>query len=257
MKMIDIDKTYVQKQFNCGLSTYSREAVVQKDVARKLMRELVSLRSACYKRLFEVGCGTGFLTGEILENADVGELMVNDIAAVSKHKIQELSAYYLKHIEFIQGDAEEIDLPQHLDAVLSGSTIQWFKNKQYFFNKVYHSLNPGGILAFSTFGCDNFKEIKSLTGVGLEYKCLDDLVSMLAGKFNILWADEWIDTLEFTSPLDVLRHIKQTGVNAVRQSYFGLRQLKGFTNSYYRRFLSDSEKVTLTYNPIIIIAQKK
>lgn len=255
--MIAIDKTLVKKQFNCGLNTYNETAVVQKQIAEKLIFELTSIGMPTQSRLFEVGCGTGFLTKNVIEAFEFDEFIVNDISTTAKYKIQELDKYNNKHIKFIEGDAEEIDFPQNLNAIISSSTIQWFKNKKEFFNKVHENLKPNGIFAFSTFGCDNFKEIKSLTGVGLEYECLEELTGMLQEQFNILMCMEWIETKTFDSPLSVLRHIKQTGVNAIQHSYFGKKELNEFTEGYYKHFSNNRNDVRLSYNPIIIIAQKK
>lgn len=255
--MTMIDKTLIKKQFDCGLNTYSREAMVQKRIANELILELSSLSVPRNIRLFEIGCGTGFLTQKIIENIEFDELIVNDITNTSMSKIQELTDKYNVPVRFIKGDAEEIDYPTQLDAVLSSSTIQWFKNKQHFFDKVYNCLKPDGIFAFSTFGCDNFKEIKSLTGVGLEYQNLQEITEMLSHNFRIVSGSEWIEKKEFDTPLSVLRHIKQTGVNAIRQTHFGKQQLLSFTENYKQRFSTSRNKVSLTYNPIIIIAQKK
>ncbi len=255
--MIDIDKSLVKKQFNCGLNTYSKEAVIQKQIAQRLITALKSKGLYNHSRLFEVGCGTGFLTQKIIESFNLDEYMVNDISSTAKLKIRELNTNYSRSIEFLEGDAEEIDFPQNLNAVISSSTIQWFNDKQVFFEKVYQSLQTDGILAFSTFGCDNFKEIRNLTGVGLEYQCLYEITEMLSEKFNIIMSEEWIKTKEFDAPIDVLRHIKQTGVNGIQKTYFGKQQLNDFINGYHKQFSTHTGSVSLTYNPIIIIAQKK
>ncbi len=255
--MTVIDKTLVKKQFNCGLNTYNDTAVVQKQTAQKLIAELSSIGISAQSRMFEVGCGTGFLTQNIIESFELEEFIVNDITSTSKQKINELSKYHNKPIHFLEGDAEEINLPQNLNTVISSSTIQWFKNKKVFFDKVYQSLVANGVFAFSTFGCDNFREIKSLTGVGLDYQYLDELVEMLSYKFNILKCDEWLVIKKFDSPLNVLRHIKQTGVNGILNTSFGKKQLKDFTERYYEHYSNENKQVRLSYNPIIIIAQKK
>lgn len=255
--MVTIDKTLVKKQFSYGLNTYNNSAVVQKQMAQKLIRELISFDIPTQLRLFEVGCGTGFLTQEIIKVFNFQELIVNDISTTAKLKIHELSKYHRKPVHFIEGDAEKIEFPLKLNAVISGATIQWFKNKKGFFDKVYQSLEVNGLFAFSTFGCDNFREIKTITGVGLEYHCLEELIKMLSDKFNILKCNEWLVSKTFNSPLDVLRHIKQTGVNGIQKTYFGKKQLRDFTEEYWKHFSNETKKVSLSYNPILIIAQKK
>jgi len=80
---------------------------------------------------------------------------------------------------------------------------------------------------------------------------------MLSGQFNILMSEEWVEAKEFDSPINVLRHIKQTGVNAIQQNYFGKQQLNDLIKGYHKQFSTITGGVSLTYNPIIIIAQKK
>ena len=255
--MIDIDKELVKTQFNKGLKSYAYEASVQKKMARKLIKELCIRCNKPLSHLFEVGSGTGFLTQNIIKHLKFDSLMVNDIATTSLQKMLELEVIYDRPLPFLEGDAEEIEFPQHLDAVISGSTIQWFKNTPAFFNKVEQSLNPEGLLAFSTFGCHNFKEIKTLTGVGLDYMCMSDICDLLSKQYTILFSEEWTEEKAFNTPIEVLRHMKQTGVNGISKKPFGKKTLNDFTQSYKALFSNQNQKVTLTYHPIIIIAKKK
>jgi malonyl-CoA O-methyltransferase/biotin synthesis protein BioG len=255
--MTSIDKSLVRKQFSSGLKSYSKQASVQKQMAQMLITELCQHIDKPLRNIFEVGSGTGFLTQGILEFLQPDHLITNDITTTSGQNIRRLETVYNRNIPFIEGDAEEIEFPQRLDAVISGSTIQWFKNIKAFFKKVKSNLEYDGILAVSTFGCHNFREVKSLTGVGLNYLCLYDLIELLSEDFNVLFQKEWTEAKEFTNPVDVLRHMKQTGVNGISKKPFGKKQLNEFTQNYKAIFLNQNEKVTLTYNPIIIVAQKK
>lgn len=251
-----INKNLVKKQFNNGLKSYANEASVQKEIAKKLIEKFNLLTDRPLSKLFEVGCGTGFLTQNIMEKLKFDHLIVNDISTTSKQKIQELETVYKKVVDFIEGDAEEIVIPQQLDAVISSSTIQWFEDIPAFFEKTSRSLNNGGFLAISTFGCNNFKEIKSITGIGLDYLSLHELTDLLSRKFNVLLSEEWTEEKYFSNPLDVLMHMKQTGVNGINKKPFGIKQLNDFTRSYKTIYAKENQNIPLTYNPIIIIAQK-
>ena len=44
------------------------------------------------------------------------------------------------------------------------------------FSKLYDNLNFGGSLCFTTFGKDNFRQIKDITGLGLNYPNLDEFI---------------------------------------------------------------------------------
>ncbi len=255
--MTSIDKALIKRKFGTGIESYHREAEVQKNMAHELSSELLSLHLPHDAVLFEIGCGSGFLTRNILEKLKFKHLYANDIAHSSECVITDLLKGYSKSLSFIEGDAETMPFPPALDLVISSSTIQWFGDKQSFFDHVSNSLNEKGILAFSTFGGRNFMEIKSLTGIGLHYESKKTLTEMLSDKFTIHTSREWEQHLEFDRPSEVLHHIKRTGVNALTQNYFGKKQLEEFTQNYVRHFSNNSGKVTLTYHPMIIIAQKK
>lgn len=255
--MIAIEKNLVEKQFNKGLPSYAKQASVQKQIADRLITRLCSFVDKPLHRLFEVGCGTGFLTQNIMEKLEVEQLMVNDISLTAKSMMSRLETIHQKTIDFIVGDAENIALPQQLDALLTSSTIQWFKSTAAFFEKVSESLNSGAFFAIATFGCQNFKEVKHITGVGLEYKTREELVALLSEYFDILWSEEWIAKKCFSTPTELLRHMKQTGVNGISKAPFGRKQLNHFTQTYQALYANEDNHVHLTYNPIIIIAQKK
>lgn len=247
----------VKKQFNSGLNTYSCEAVIQKNIASKLVWLLKELQPRQFSNVFEVGCGTGFLTDQLLKNLEIDQLIVNDITNSAQEKINKIAEHYAITIPFLCGDAEETAFPQNLDAIFSTSTVQWFRYLKPFFIKVNNCLNPNGIFAFSTFGPDNFMEINNLTGIGLKYHSSCKIYSMLSNKFKILSTLEWIEKKEFEHPIHVLRHIKQTGVNAIRRTFMGKEQLQEFVKNYCKRYTTSSHTVTLTYHPIIVVAQKK
>lgn len=62
-------------------------------------------------------------------------------------------------VSFLPCDAETLDFPQGTDLITSCSTLQWFADTERFFARCHHFLSDGGILAFSTFGKKNMREI--------------------------------------------------------------------------------------------------
>lgn len=256
MEML-IDKVLVKRQFDNGLRTYDNCAQTQRNVATELVQMVHGAGFDLFKKVFEVGCGSGLLTQKLLENFQINKLTTNDITCSSQEHMNRIAAQNLKNIEFLCGDAEKITFPQNNDAVFSSSTLQWFNGLPQFFDKVNACLNQKGLFAFSTFGSDNYREIKSLTGSGLTYYQKEVLHEMLSQNFDILATKEWIEIMEFEHPVKVLRHMKQTGVNGTRQKYFGREEMFEFTEKYAEQFSTTNETVTLTYHPIIIIAQKK
>ncbi len=252
-----IDKQLVKNHFSKGLRTYPKQASVQHNIACKLAEMTSNLGFTYFNKVFEAGCGSGFLTQQLITQLNIEQLTVNDLTSTAKEYIDAIARQWGKKIDFLCGDAEKITVPGHNDAVFSASTLQWFNNLPLFFNKINQCLNPKGLFAFSTFGPDNFREIRHTCQVGLHYPNQDTLKKMLAENFSILAQKEWRETMEFNHPTDVLRHMKKTGVNGLQHEYFGKRQLSRFSNHYIKQFSTINNTVTLTYSPIIIITQKK
>src|SRR5690606_5293290 len=151
--------------------------------------------------------------------------------------------------EFIAGDAEKIQIPSNLDAVVSSSTFQWFHDLPSFFVKTYESLQKNGTLAFSTFGPNNFIEVRKITGHGLRYLTLAQLKALLQPYFTIEYAQEWTEKIMFDSPMEVLKHIQATGVNSTNNEFFGKEHLQNFVKTYNRMY-NENFQVHLTYHPI-------
>ena len=88
-------------------------------------------------------------------------------------------------------------------------------SSENFFERCNTLLNNQGYFAFSTFGKENMKEIRELTGNGLPYRSREELEVALSPHFDILYSEEELIPLSFEDPIKVLYHLKQTGVNGL------------------------------------------
>lgn len=229
------DKVLIEKRFSRTLHQYHSIAVVQRRIAHRLA-ELIPDHNP--QSGIEIGAGSGFLTTELIAKFPTIKLLANDITQQSRN-------FLPPQVEFRCSDGEVMELPT-TDLICSASTIQWFDNLPDFVVRCHRSLTENGIVAVSTFGNENFKEIDT----SLSYYDTDQLHDIFAqASFRNIQIEQWIEQLEFTTPLDVLRHIKATGVNAVTSTRWTHRELQQFIDSY-------PTPVRLTFHPIIIIAHK-
>jgi hypothetical protein len=59
----------------------------------------------------------------------------------------------------------------------------------------------------------------------------------------------------FDSPLEVLKHIKATGVNSLHRQVWTPGRLRRFVDDYKQIFSDENDSVKLTYHPIILICK--
>ena len=249
-----INKELVSQKFGSSVNTYGEESVAQQHIAQKMAQLLVQhLPTSSFKQIVELGCGTGYYTRLLMKLYGEEPLILNDLCP-------EMLSYCKEHISqkarLLPGDAETLKLPRCTSLLTSCSALQWFDSPATFFRNSLSALSRGGYLAFSTFGPDNTREVKELTGKGLDYLSLEELKKMIEPYYDLCYAAEERLSYTFSSPMEVLRHLKKTGVTGLESKPMSCRELHRFLNEYTLRFGS-AQGVSLTYHPIYIVARKK
>ena len=242
-----IDKSLVKKRFKKSLKTYDENAIVQKKMAKELVNLLPKKE---YNKIFEIGCATGILTKEIADKLIFSELYLNDIVEESKKYVQEI----YKECNFIAGDIENIDLNKKYNLIISNACLQWCPNIEETLSKLINALDDDGILAISIFGEDNLKEIKSIFNIGNEISSISSMENFLNTQKIIIKKENKIK-IDFETPMEVLKHLKYTGTNAIKEIKLTKTKLKDFEQKYKENY-TQNNKVYLTYNPIYIICTK-
>lgn len=244
---MQINPKLIKNHFEKSMDKYDKNAVVQQFTAAKLCEELLKIKNN-FKSILELGCGTGLLTKELTSKTDYSKYTANDLIPKSKEYIGKI----IKNFMFIGGNAQKIKPNGTFDLIASNAMFQWFSNLEKVFDYYKNHLNKDGILAFSTFSPDNFKEIKALTGLTLEYTSLEEIKSLLSKNYKVLFAEEFEYKMNFSSPLELLAHMKNTGVNSLTTQKWTFKEVKEFCDKYKKIY----PDVSLTYTPIIIICQK-
>ena len=242
-----IDKSLVKKRFKKSLKTYDENAIVQKKMAKELINLLPKKE---YNKIFEIGCATGILTKEIADKLIFSELYLNDIVEESKKYVQEI----YKECKFVVGDIENIELNKKYNLIISNACLQWCSNIEETLSKLINALDDGGILAISVFGEDNLKEIKSIFNIGKEISSISSMENFLNTQKIIIKKEDKIK-IDFETPMEVLKHLKYTGTNAIKEIKLTKTKLKDLEQKYKENY-TQNNKVYLTYNPIYIICTK-
>lgn len=249
-----LDKSEIECRFRRCINSYEDNAVVQKLIVEhlaKLLKECVPQAS----RTLEIGCGTGLLSEKINGLWNRNQLYVNDLVGLMCDKT--LNRCQLPACRGIKGDIEKMALPGMFDLIVSASTFQWLVRLRAAFGKFAAHLVPQGWLVFSTFGEDNFKELRQITGKGLAYKSIEELEKLLRPAFELVHVEEQRQTLAFSDPLEILRHMKRTGVNISAPDTIWTRgHLREFAEKYELCFGGEGI-YPLTYHPIYVACRKK
>lgn len=112
-------------------------------------------------------------------------------------------------------------------------------------------------MLFNLFTPDNLREVKAITGQGLSYPLPAEVQAWLAKDYRLLRMEEERIVLTFSGPMEVLRHLKYTGVTANATGVWTKGKQAHFCEAYRGRFATAEGKVTLTYVPLYLLARKR
>jgi malonyl-CoA O-methyltransferase len=255
-----IDKELVGRRFRRALPTYARNADIQRRMAARLL-EMIEFAGGVPRhigRVFEFGSGSAILTSMLFDRYSVETFFSNDLVAESCTFVEKaVAGRPVGRMEFMHGDVESLEvLPDNLDLVISNATLQWLHEPDSFFGRLAGSVRPGGLVAFSTFGVENMREIAALEEAALPYRSLDEIVALAGELFEVSVIQHEIIRQEFENPEAVLRHIRETGVNGVARRTWTRSQYLDFLRRYRAAYHSGSG-VILTWHPVYCCFRRK
>lgn len=242
-----MNKDLIQKRFAKNLDTYNDNAKIQKKMAERL---LSFLDRKDFNDILEIGCGTGFLTQLVNDSFNFNTYTANDIVESCEKYVKEINP----KINFIPADIEKAveNSDKKYDLIISNAAFQWVENLESFIKLLVSKLNDGGILLFSTFGPENFREVNFVLGKTLPYYSANELQEIIKDYKNIV--EQEMHVMAFKTPKDILKHIKSTGVNALEMVSWTKSDMQKFENGY-NNFCSGIP--TLTYHPIYVKIENK
>lgn len=247
--------TRVQHSFRRGLPSYHNAAVAQAQIAALLADALAAHAPRQYPHVLEFGCGTGHLTTHLLQRFAIGRLMLNDLVAESAASLHPILQSHTA--TFHAGPIETLPLPANLSLIASASTVQWVNDPAALMHRLTRHLAPGGWLALSGFARSHFAELRALGSPAKAPSYLDprDWRAILPPNLHVHSLTQHTIPLHFADAISLLRHLRQTGVNATTHRHWTRASLQDFSQRL-RASQPDTPHLTLTYNPVILVAQK-
>lgn len=248
----------VQQNFQRGFRTYNDTAYMQKHIAAKLACLFAqTAKTPHFKNALEIGCGTGFLTQELVPNLSVDHWTMNDLVTDSQaHIAPILDAHPW---DFLAGSIETQQLTRSYDLIASASVFQWVSDTKTLLEKLSKNLRSGGWMIISSFGTQHFHELQSQTNSlqNMQYLDPSDWRTVLPDTLTPHHVCQEIKTAKFSTVRELLMHLRNTGVNANAQQRWSRQKLADFEQDYARRFSDSDGNICLTYAPVYVIAQKQ
>lgn len=202
--------------FNKEFKHYNDNAIVQKKVAKTLLKYIP--KDINFNKVLELGCGTGIFTNLFINDIKYQELFLNDFF--------DTKSYFknIKYEDFLIGDMSKINLSNY-DLIVSSSAFQWVENLDYFIQKLS---NASKTIVFSIYIKNNLKEIYDHFGITLNYFSTKELYNILEKYFKNITFFEKSYELKFKTPLDALKHLKQTGVTGFSTQKTSYKLIKNY-----------------------------
>ncbi|MGL9682349.1 MAG: hypothetical protein ACR5K2_05405 [Wolbachia sp.] len=239
---MELQKRYIQDNFNRASSSYDNVAFVQKECAAKLVNLLKSCFLNFIHGLFWIWVQVHAIFQKFCLVFPQSKFTLNDISPNMLAKTKEKLAM-CKEVVFNLGDMEALDFGFH-DLTISNLAFQWARNLKKMIKKSYNNSN---VFVFSCLLDGSFNEwsrdfTKSLLLAPThQYQSKQELESYLLHlKPKKIFFDSQEFTLRLPSASEFIRYLKNLGAN------LGSRAIP----------LSDLRKIVKTYTGKINVTYK-
>ena len=240
-----LDKRRVRAAFNRAANTYDGAAVVQAMVRDEMLSRL-DLVKLSPQIILDAGCGTG-LGSRMLQQRFGGATIVSlDMAINMLHKTR-TNQPFLKRMfsqpSLLCADIEALPLVENsVGLIWSNLALQWCNDLDAAFGACFNSLQPEGLLMFSTFGPDTLKELRiassadANTHVSRFIDMHDIGDALVRAGFNAPVLDVERYTLTYDDVKAVMKDLKSIGAhNATQGRQRGLAG-KGFLQNLTQQY---------------------
>ncbi len=237
----------IQYNFNRFAHSYNEYAIVQAEIASRMMQrlQLIDLGSA---PILELGAGTGILTQKLIEAYGAERIIASDFAT------EPLLLNPANHT-FVQ-DAHDLQLEERYEVILSNVMMQWCDLAKVCQN-VKRISAPNALFFFTTFGPATLGELRhswaqvdTHTHVNsfIDMHTIADTLSQHG--FGGVVAESEIITLTYEHVRDILKDLKYIGAQNPTATPTTKSKLTQMI-SHYEQFRTQG-KLPLTYEVVYI-----
>lgn len=249
----------VLKSFNRAANTYDDVAVLQREVGKRLLERLDSIRLDP-KNILDLGCGTGLTTKQLAKRFKSAQITAIDFADDMIKQAKKNQSWFSK-IKFQTANAEQLPFADHsFDFVFSNMVVHWSNDLIKLFSEVNRVLKPDGLFLFSTVGPDTLKELRAcwakideLPHVHIFIDMHDIGDTLMRAQFKDPVMDVENITLTYADVYQLIRDLKYSGThNLMVNRHKGLTGKKSFKKliQNYENFRNQNNLLPATYEVI-------
>jgi malonyl-CoA O-methyltransferase len=237
-----LDKKVTRLHFERSADSYDSSAVLQREIAKRLGERLDYIKQQP-KTTLDLGCGTGYITKDLLKRYPKANVLALDIAHSMCLKTKTQGGW-LRKPRVVCGDADQLPFkPDSIDFLISNLMLQWSNDLNKTFTGFQSVLAPNGLLLFSTFGPETLTEMRQSwarvdnTPHTSNFADMHEIGDALlqSGFLNPVTDMEMI-TMTYANVRQLMRDIKQIGAsnteNNRSKGLMGKQRLKAFEAAY-------------------------
>lgn len=214
---MDLSKS-IAKSFGRSAQDYHQKASIQRKVAEGLVASLSPWKEIIPNGpILEVGCGTGFLTGIMINEFPERDFVISDaskeMVVFAKEQLGETSK---RQFQTLNVDDLSDPKPKYA-CIVSNFAAQWFSDPAIGLEKLGQLLLPGGLLLVAFPGNNSFTEwYERCLELGLPFTAntlpdVEEIVIKLSiGPYQIDYYENDLHQ-QFEHSMDFFKHIKQIG----------------------------------------------
>lgn len=218
--------TTVRLQFDARAARFESNAVLPREIARRMLERLQYVRLAP-RRILDVGCGLGESRAPLESQYPKGEWIGVDISermllAAKADKFSKRASRWLRAPGHrVAGNGGQLPIAaDSVDLLFSNLMLHWHPEPHTVFPEWKRVLRVDGLLMFSCFGPDTLKELRAAAATvwpgvrAMPFVDMHDFGDMMvAAGFGTPVMDAETITLTYATPRDLLRDVRALGGN--------------------------------------------
>jgi len=219
------DKRRVRAAFEHSADSYDEVAVLQREVADRLLERLALFRIEP-RRILDLGSGTGYCSRGLADHYRKAQVVSLDLAETMVQKSRERFSRFERFRRghrFVCGDAERLPFADgSFDLLFSSLTLQWCGDLDQTFSELRRVVRPGGLILFSTLGPDTLQELRASWAAvdsAIHVNSFTDMHDIGDAMLQARLADPVMDmerlTLTYREPMTLMRELKRLGAHNV------------------------------------------